>query len=344
MKATPGKTRCAQAVSKSIDWGFISSLTRIMALRVLLADESSTIKKVFQLSLQDFAVDVCSVSLGLDVLPVSRQFKPDIIFCDILLQKKSGYDACAELKNDPQFKSVPVVLMWSSFMEVDEDKLQAARADGKLEKPFDVKDLRKVIHDLVPRTRSQRLSGFLSFPKMPDMVEAGVGANAPIQAGPANEAADWNMESFDPIPLVNNPDSVEDFQEVPLPPPPRVDQLGSMESEEDEREAIQWSTKPLGRFQVDVPEGSHEELDVGIDEPEAEPVPHAPPPRINLSPPPPKMEAAAPQLSISQAELQKLVNDQARAIIESVAWKVVPDLATQIIERELKRLLAEKGT
>jgi len=311
-----------------------------MALRVLLADESSTIKKVFQLSLQDFAVDVCAVSLGLDVLPVSRQFKPDIIFCDVLLQKKSGYDVCAELKSDPQFKSVPVVLMWSSFMEVDEDKLQAARADGKLEKPFDVKDLRKVVHDLVPRTRSQRLSGFLSFPKMPDMVEAGTGA--PVQAGPTSEASNWNMESFDPIPLAVGPDSVEDFQEVPLPPPPRGDQLGSMESEEDEREATQWSTKPLGRFQVDVPEGSDEELAVGIEEPEMTLAP--PPARVDLNPPSPKIEAAAPQLSISQAELQKLVNDQARAIIESVAWKVVPDLATQIIERELKRLLAEKGS
>ncbi len=301
-----------------------------MALRVLLADESSTIKKVFQLSLQDFAVDVCAVSLGLDVLPVSRQFKPDIIFCDVLLQKKSGYDVCAELKNDPQFKSVPVVLMWSSFMEVDEDKLQAARADGQLEKPFDVKDLRKVIHDLVPRTRNQRLSGFLSFPKMPEMQEAGAGAPA-VQAAPAEPSnSNWNMESFDPIPLAINPDSVEEFEEMPLPPPPKMDQ--------DEREDTQWSAQSLGRFKVNVPEGADDELAVNIDELEVTPPQVAPPPVA------PKSAAQSPQLTLSQAELQKLVNEQARAIIESIAWKVVPDLATQIIERELKRLLSEKGT
>ena len=39
-----------------------------MALRVLLADESSTIKKVIQLALQDFGVDVKSVAVGLDVV------------------------------------------------------------------------------------------------------------------------------------------------------------------------------------------------------------------------------------------------------------------------------------
>jgi len=50
-----------------------------MALRVLLADESSTIKKVMQLALSDFAVEVRSVPVGFDVLPVAQNFKPDIV-------------------------------------------------------------------------------------------------------------------------------------------------------------------------------------------------------------------------------------------------------------------------
>ena len=98
-----------------------------MALRVLLADESSTIKKVFQLALQDFAVDVRPVNVGVDVVPVALNFKPDIIFADVLLQKKSGYDVCAEVKQHPTLKNVPVILMWSGFMELDEDKLEAIR-------------------------------------------------------------------------------------------------------------------------------------------------------------------------------------------------------------------------
>src|SRR5690606_39272940 len=126
-----------------------------MALRVLLADESSTIKKVFQLALQDFGVEVQSVNVGLDVLAVGKRFKPDIVFADILLQKKDGYDVSAELKSDAELKDVPVVLMWSGFMELDEDKLQISQANAHLEKPFDVKTLRKLIHELVPKTRDQ---------------------------------------------------------------------------------------------------------------------------------------------------------------------------------------------
>ncbi len=135
-----------------------------MALRVLLADESTTIKKVMQLALQDFAVEVKAVHVGVDVVEVARQFQPDIIFADVLLQKKNGYEVCADLKNDPQLKSIPVVLMWSSFMDLDEQLAQNSGADRRLEKPFDIEHLRQLLLELVPRTHTQRLAHFLKFP------------------------------------------------------------------------------------------------------------------------------------------------------------------------------------
>ncbi len=135
-----------------------------MALRVLLADESVTIKKVIQLALQDFAVEVKAVPVGLDVLEVSKSFQPDLVFADILLQKRSGYEVCSDLKKDPQTAAIPVVLMWSSFMELDQRQVDSSGADGRLEKPFEVEALRKLVLELVPRTRSQRLAHFLEYP------------------------------------------------------------------------------------------------------------------------------------------------------------------------------------
>src|ERR1044072_4389696 len=155
-----------------------------MALRVLLADESSTIKKVFQLALQDFAVDVRPVNVVLDVVPVAQNFKPDIIFADVLLQKKSGYDVAAEIKGNPALNEIPVLLMWSGFVDLDEDKFQASHANAQLEKPFDVAALRKLVTDLVPRTQNQRLSQFLAFPPMPEMDEKGNAAAPAAEAPP----------------------------------------------------------------------------------------------------------------------------------------------------------------
>lgn len=135
-----------------------------MALRVLLADESTTIKKVMQLALQDFAVEVKAVQSGLDVLEVARSFQPDIVFADVLLPKRNGYDVVGDLKKDGQLQAIPVVMMWSSFMDLDEKAYLNARANGKLEKPFDVENLRSLILELVPKTQTQRLAHFLRFP------------------------------------------------------------------------------------------------------------------------------------------------------------------------------------
>ncbi|MBX7231092.1 MAG: response regulator [Bdellovibrionales bacterium] len=358
-----------------------------MALRVLLADESTTIKKVFQLSLQDYAVEVNSVSLGPEVLQVAKQFKPDIVFCDVLLQKKNGYEVCAELKSDNQIKSAPVILMWSGFMELDEDKLQAARADGHLEKPFDVQDLRRLINQFVPKTKSQKLGDYLNFPKLPEMINDSAPPpvtmstldNNGMVFNPSQTAelpprgniiaenvaksvtAKWNMDSFEPMPPL--PNHNEEFQEVPLPPPPKSEPLTELPHEEEDEEITQWTAKPLQKFQVAPDKGEEDDLSIilpdSVDEdilipevsttrsnpsatftktPNQKSSPFA---EKNQSPKGASVPNAAQVAFPDQAALEKIVREQAKVILESIAWKVVPDLANQIIERELGRLLSD---
>ncbi len=286
-----------------------------MALRVLLADESSTIKKVFQLALQDFAVEVRSVNLGPDVLNIAHTFKPDIMFADVLLQKRNGYEVCMEMKNDPTLKAIPVVLMWSGFMELDEDKVQAAQANGRLEKPFDVEALRKIVQDLVPKTRSQRLSSYLQFPKLPDF----------------QDPRQQQEEAMDD----------EDTAVMDLPADAAV--------EEDD-------FKPLtlkDQFRVNVDElSSQADIPVDYQVPDQEPPPPPAAPQqtqskaIPMPPVPQKANQEEINLNLSaqltEDQLEKIIRSQAKEMIEAVIWKVVPDLASQMIEKELKRLLSQE--
>lgn len=137
-----------------------------MALRVLLADESDTIKKVFQLSLQEYKPEIKAVQSGLDVLDVCISFQPDIIFADVLLQKRNGYDVCTELKKHPELSKIPVVLMWSSFMELDHIQFKKSGANEQLEKPFDGDHLKDLIKQLAPQAKEKNpISSFLQYPK-----------------------------------------------------------------------------------------------------------------------------------------------------------------------------------
>lgn len=226
-----------------------------MALRVLLADESTTIKKVMQLALQDFAVEVKAVQSGVDVVEVGKTFQPDIVFADVLLQKKNGYDVCADIKKTPGLSAIPVVLMWSSFMHLDERQAQASRCDRRLEKPFDVEMLRQIVLELVPKTRSHRLAHFLKFPAAEEAAEdpkaqknavktgqkaetkpavtASPVISTPLPQPPAprnqeQKKSSWNMDSFEQITNFtegNAPGAGSDnelpepFQEMRITPP-----------------------------------------------------------------------------------------------------------------------------
>jgi len=194
-----------------------------MALRVLLADESPTIKKVMQISLQDFEIELKTVQLGIDVIQVAEQFRPDIIFCDVLLQKKSGYDVSREIKDNPLTANIPVVLMWSGFMELDEQKYRECRADGHIEKPFDSNALRDLVKKLVNSTNDQGMAEFLEFPEVTSLTQQKRMSNSPKKTPPPPQQepndASWTMDSFEDISHFNNQDSdLDSFTQKPLQP------------------------------------------------------------------------------------------------------------------------------
>lgn len=247
-----------------------------MALRVLLADESTTIKKVILLALQDFAVEVKAVHIGIDVLEIAKTYQPDIFFVDILLQKRNGYEVAADVKRQPQFANTPLVLMWSSFMELDEKQASESGADRRLEKPFDVDQLRKLVLELVPRLQSQPLAAYLTF---------GPGVTEPLKQEEFNKRQQYKPPPTPP-PLLNNPETSQTFTPPPLslatmkpppitPPPVTANtNTWSMDSFEDiEKFATQepdpWSQKDLGKFKLnlhDVTIDSDDfEVNIGLD-------------------------------------------------------------------------------
>lgn len=211
-----------------------------MALRVLLADESSTIKKVMQLALSDFAVEVKAVPVGLDVLPVTKSFKPDIIFADVLLSKRNGYEVSQDIKNDSETSHIPVVLMWSGFMEVDESKVAESKAEGRLEKPFDAEHLRNLVNNLVKKTATNPVSNFLSFPEMPEFEETSQ------ESAPARD----EISNIEAIPEISEDEAInldipgEEFSSVPLTTP----------RSEEELDEGGWAHQDLTKFKLNIAE------------------------------------------------------------------------------------------
>ncbi len=282
-----------------------------MALRVLLADESVSIKKVMQLALQDFGVEVKSVGNGADVLPVARSFNPDIVFVDVLLSKRSGYDVCEELKNSTEFASVPVILMWSGFMEIDAQKAQSAKSSAQLEKPFDADSLRNLVKKLVPKIGENKIAEFLTHAPLPDFVDE---------------------------PAQNDFEEPEEFQQVPLP------KMGSNENvpfeasavapTETESESEGWAHQDLSKYRIETP---------NLDEPVVEePLPvlqnevRAPQSSLTFSQvnPPPAVDIQ-PQL------VELILREKAPEVLQDMAWKMMPEIIERVVREELQKLLKQ---
>lgn len=334
-----------------------------MALRVLLADESSTIKKVMQLALQDFAVEVKAVPIGLDVLPVTKNFKPDIVFVDVLLTKKSGYDVCGDLKNDPDTRSLPVVLMWSSFMELDEQKFTQCQANGRLEKPFDADSLRHLVEDLVVKTKAHPTSAYVSFPPLPEFEES---AQAVQEEGPQHELSQPEAALHE-IPSV----SEVDLQEIDLDLPSiEMESAGvsttsdtfvaPMPEETSHDEDEGWTRQDLTKFKIQLPvEEDNFASKFVIPQDDLEPLAvseSADFQEITFSdskkPPLPTAASSTPNSAsghftgnddkgIDKSQVERIIREEAQAAIESIAWRILPEIAERVVREEIQKLLRE---
>ena len=118
-----------------------------MVLRVLLADESTALAKVFQ-HLKAYPLDVTHVVNGDEVLEAVTKTQPHIVFLNVLLSNKSGYDICADIKSNPSLNAIPVILLWTEFTPLDNTEVRTSQASGQLEKPFGMADVKKSLKNL----------------------------------------------------------------------------------------------------------------------------------------------------------------------------------------------------
>ena len=334
-----------------------------MALHVLLADQSPMIQKIFKWSLQDYGVELSTLSMESDVLISVRELKPDLIFLDVILKNKNGYDLSHAIKSQKDLTSLPIVLLWTHFVKLDEAKFQSSLADRHLEKPFSVESLRRVVQELVPKTKTQPISKFLTFPKLEGL-------------------ENFNQQSFSPeseTPQEPQVKEIKEKQEEKSLPQFSQDADGSvaLESSDAEEENLlsleeeeDWVQKNVfkeeesfsllddkGEEKAFFPEEEKEKeefsplsLQLGEEDKKAVLMEEDSPlnPRKTLfSKELGKKEREEKSKEGQTSNLNPQVSEdviyrQSQKIIESIAWQIIPELASQVIEKEIKRLLEEK--
>jgi len=106
------------------------------AIRVLVIDDSNTIRRSAEIFLKQGGYEVLLAEDGFDALSKVNDHLPDLIFCDILMPRLDGYQTCAIIKRNAKFAGVPVIMLSSKDGLFDKARGRMVGSEDYLTKPF----------------------------------------------------------------------------------------------------------------------------------------------------------------------------------------------------------------
>jgi twitching motility two-component system response regulator PilG len=110
-------------------------------LRILVVDDSSTIRRSAETMLTAEGYDVVTAENGFEALSMVARHNPDLIFVDIMMPRLDGYQTCAIIKNNAQYRSTPVIMLTSKDGLFDQARGRVVGSDLYLTKPFTKEEL-----------------------------------------------------------------------------------------------------------------------------------------------------------------------------------------------------------
>jgi twitching motility two-component system response regulator PilG len=104
--------------------------------KVLVIDDSNTIRRSAEIFLKQGGHEVVLAEDGFDALAKVNDHQPQLIFCDILMPRLDGYQTCAIIKRNARFAGVPVVMLSSKDGVFDKARGRMVGSQDYLTKPF----------------------------------------------------------------------------------------------------------------------------------------------------------------------------------------------------------------
>ena len=118
----------------------------LQGLKVLVIDDSKTIRKTAETLLSKEGCEVVTAVDGFEALSKIADHKPDIIFVDIMMPRLDGYQTCALIKHNNNFKQTPVIMLSSKDGLFDRARGRIVGSEQYLTKPFTKDELVGAIH------------------------------------------------------------------------------------------------------------------------------------------------------------------------------------------------------
>lgn len=118
-----------------------------MPSKVLVADDSQTIRSVAEFLLRQKGYEVFLAQNGEEAFNLIKETLPDLVLLDNSMPLKDGFALCQELKNDFTLKTIPVVMLLNSRESVKEENFRTSGCDSFILKPFSPREFLEKVED-----------------------------------------------------------------------------------------------------------------------------------------------------------------------------------------------------
>jgi len=124
--------------------------------KILVVEDEADIRELVAFSLVNFGdFEVVKARNGVEAVTVAKEEKPDLILMDVRMPKMTGYEACAQLKEIPETRDIPVVFLSAKGQEAE---IQQGIDVGAIEfilKPFAPDELTAKVRNILERLESR---------------------------------------------------------------------------------------------------------------------------------------------------------------------------------------------
>ena len=110
-------------------------------LRVMVIDDSKTIRRTAETLLKREGAEVVTAVDGFEALAKIADQRPQIIFVDIMMPRLDGYQTCALIKGNSEFREVPVIMLSSKDGLFDKARGRIVGSEQYVTKPFTREEL-----------------------------------------------------------------------------------------------------------------------------------------------------------------------------------------------------------
>lgn len=111
-----------------------------MNMKILIVDDEPHLRMLLQQTLEeleDEGVELLMASDGEQALEIIRGEQPDLVFLDVMMPKKNGFDVCEAVKQEDRLSNTCIILLTAKGQEFDRQRGQEVGADLYMTKPFD---------------------------------------------------------------------------------------------------------------------------------------------------------------------------------------------------------------